>query len=136
MVDYQKHHSGGWDYYFPENDDDKTRRNKVETQIKSCWQVNKKDKERVIFTAPNECELTAFGTIKFECASDLPEGRALVKFFKGPPDKECLVDCFIVDEGSSSSFVLSDFNSITLTLRKGMAPAQGELCISPIFNVD
>ncbi|MBS4207048.1 S-Ena type endospore appendage [Bacillus sp. FJAT-50079] len=108
---------------------------KMQTQLNCCWELNKKDVERVIFTGPSERNLTAFGTIKFECSSSQPHGLLLVKFFKGPPEKECLIDCFFIDEGSCSSFVLSNFNTITITLKKGNTPAQGELCINPIFDI-
>lgn len=135
MVDYQKHHCNGWDYYSQCNEECPEFEQKKETLLTTCWQVNKKREERVIFTAPNECMLTAFGTIKFECRSESPKGSVLVKIFQGTPDKECIVDCFVVDEGSCSSFILSDFNSITVTPRDGTEIAQGELCINPIFSV-
>lgn len=111
------------------------RKEKRETQINCCWELNEKDRERVIFTGPNECNLIAFGTIKFECSSSQPQGLIVVKFFKGPPERECLIDCFLIDEGSCSSFVLSEFNTITVTLKKGCTPAHGEICINPIFDI-
>lgn len=109
-----------------------------ETQLKSCWEVNTFDVDRVIFTAPGLCKLIASGTITYECSTDNPSSNIIVRFWRGDPAVGgVVVQTLRVDEGSSVAFVAQNFNAITVMAPTATAtvPARGELCITPNFKL-
>lgn len=110
-----------------------------ETQLKCCWEVNRVNVDRVVFTSPGVCKLIASGTISYECSSASPSGTILVRFWRGDPDASGnrAIQTLRVDEGSCLTFVAQNFNTITVQVPSdtGTVPAQGEICITPNFKI-
>lgn len=111
-------------------------RNLKEVQLNCCWKLNGHGEERVLFSAPNICNLKAYGTIKYNCTSDCPKGVVRINFYSSHLNGGCLLESFLIDEGGCAPFVVSKFETITGTLLKGNIPALGEICITPIFHLD